>query len=277
MKKILVSLLCFMMVLTFMPTMAFADGEDNGSAVMSGDCGASGSESSVKWALTQNSADNDNPTYTLTISGEGAACDFSGNGNRGWNDKAASITKIVVEEGVTYIGSRTFQALNSCTTISLPASLTSLDDMAFGGIYGLESITVNAGNMSFKVEDGILFSYDGKTLVKYPAAKSGTTYSVPSGVEKLGTHAFSGVKNLTSLTLPDGLQTIGSYALKGWGEGTISEVIIPDSVTELGAYALAGSASLTSVTVGTGLTVISQDAFSDCKNLSSVTLKGSGN
>lgn len=239
---------------------------------MSGNCGAEGNESSVTWALTKNEDGED--TYTLTISGEGAMQDFSGNGDRGWNSYADNITKIEVSEGVTYIGSRAFQALNSCETISLPASLTELDDMAFGGIYGLAEIIVAEGSQNYKVEDGVLFTADGTVLVKYPAAKEGTSYTIPAGTLELGTHAFSGIKNLTSLTLNDGLQKIGAYALRGWCENTISTLTIPDSVTELGGNALAGSVSLTSVTVGTGVTSIAEGAFSDCTNLNSITLKG---
>ncbi len=43
---------------------------------MFGNCGESGSESSVTWGLEQNNEDTDNPTYTLTISG-GAIKDYA--------------------------------------------------------------------------------------------------------------------------------------------------------------------------------------------------------
>ena len=47
---------------------------------MSGNCGADGNESNVTWSLEMNNDDVDNPTYTLTISGEGAMKDYT------WND-----------------------------------------------------------------------------------------------------------------------------------------------------------------------------------------------
>ena len=61
------------MLLTMVPTVAFAADNESVKPVMSGTCGAVGSEDSVKWELTKN---DDGTTYTLTISGTGRMQDF---------------------------------------------------------------------------------------------------------------------------------------------------------------------------------------------------------
>ena len=40
------------------------------------------------------------------------------------------------------------------------------------------------------VVDGVIFSADGKTLIKYPDDKIGEEYTVPEGTEVIGENAF---------------------------------------------------------------------------------------
>lgn len=49
---------------------------------MNGDCGAT-KEDTVTWKLEQNNTDDENPTYTLTISGSGDMADYTANINNG--------------------------------------------------------------------------------------------------------------------------------------------------------------------------------------------------
>ena len=82
-KRLLSAILSFCMLLTMAPTVAFAaDGDDEAANTISladatetsGTCGAEGNN--VTWKLTQNNEGNENPTYTLTISGSGAMADY---------------------------------------------------------------------------------------------------------------------------------------------------------------------------------------------------------
>ncbi|EOA60398.1 MULTISPECIES: leucine-rich repeat protein [Bacteroides] len=63
------------------------------------------------------------------------------------------------------------------------------------------------------VIDGVIFSADGKTLIKYPEDKADKEYVVPEGTEVIGKRAFSSAKYLKTLTLPFSLKEIGDYAL----------------------------------------------------------------
>lgn len=63
------------------------------------------------------------------------------------------------------------------------------------------------------VIDGVTFSVDGKTLIKYPETKVDEKYIVPEGIEVIGRRAFSSAKYLRTLTLPFSLKEIGDYAL----------------------------------------------------------------
>lgn len=85
---------------------------------------------------------------------------------------------------------------------------------AFSGIPTLTEILVADDNETFASFDGVLYSRvpDGWQLEQYPAAKSGTSYTMIAGTVRVGDSAFDGVTGLTEITAPYTLQSIGSYA-----------------------------------------------------------------
>ena len=95
----------------------------------------------------------------------------------------------------------------------------------------LEAITVSKSNPNLKAEDGVLFSADGKRLIHYPREKQGESYTIPAGVEVLGSGAFHENSCLTSLTLPEGLKEI-NYEAIFWCDN-LKSITIPASVTKL--------------------------------------------
>ena len=113
-KRVLSAILTLCLLLTMMPTVAFAADDDEAgqsNSVLEGSCGAGDSASSVTWKLTQNNEDNENPTYTLTISGSGAMVGYNANINNAratqpWRESETGveiekITKVVVSKGDT--------------------------------------------------------------------------------------------------------------------------------------------------------------------------------
>lgn len=62
------------------------------------------------------------------------------------------------------------------------------------------------------VIDGVTFSADGKTLIKYPEDKMDEEYIVPEGTEVIGESAFEYSFRLRAITLPLSLNRIEDYA-----------------------------------------------------------------
>ncbi|GHV60811.1 hypothetical protein FACS1894195_0210 [Bacteroidia bacterium] len=59
--------------------------------------------------------------------------------------------------------------------------------------------------------DGVLFSKDKTTLIKYPQDKQGA-YIIPEGVTKIDNHAFQSCKGLTSVSIPSSTEIgVGSF------------------------------------------------------------------
>lgn len=76
------------------------------------------------------------------------------------------------------------------TSISIPASVDIIWDDALN-IHSLASITVDSDNEYYASLDGVLFTKDLKTLVKYPSAKTGASYALPDETVKIAAFAFN--------------------------------------------------------------------------------------
>ena len=184
-----------------------------------------------------------------------------------------SLTSVTIPDSVTSIGESAFGSCDSLTSVTIPDSVTSIGNGAFSGCDSLTAITVHEDNPFYADVDGVLFSKDGKTLVQYPAGKSGNTYAIPSGVTGIGDYAFSVCNSLTSVTIPDSVTSIGYAAF--FGCQSLTSVTIPDSVTGIGDYAFSVCNSLTSVTIPDSVTSIGSNAFDNCDSLTSVTIPDS--
>ena len=96
-------------------------------------------------------------------------------------------------------------------------------------------------------EDDVVYSEDGKTLISFPADRTGI-FTVPDGTEIIGERAFF-QSGITSIILPSSLRSIEKSAFL---KSSLTDITIPPGVTDIGDYAFMSSA-LKSVTLNEGL------------------------
>ncbi len=120
--------------------------------------------------------------------------------NQGLLEGCSSLTEIEIPEGVESIGYAAFKSCDKLTTITLPASLTSLSGAAIARLNRLTEVKVADGNNSFKFENGMLLSKDGKKM--YMALLTLTEINVPNGVVSIVGDTLSG-SSATKIILPD--------------------------------------------------------------------------
>ena len=204
-----------------------------------------------------------------------------------------ALTEVVIPESVTSIDTYAFCDCGGLKSISIPDSVTSVGTSAFRYCTALETlhlgkntatlgrdtyntmdklkeITVSADNETLCAVDGVLFSKDMTTLIKYPEAKEDTSYVIPSTVTTIGEYAFYNNDKLTSVTIPESVTTIEQYAFEDCD--ALISVTVPKSVTTMGMHAFAYCGAIASVTLPEGLTVIGAQAFYDCDKITSVTI-----
>lgn len=141
--------------------------------------------------------------------------------------------------------------------IELPRQLREIHPKALYGCTALEEITLAEGNDCFRMEEGLLYSADGRTLVKCPAAAreialSGETeviadralfgcarlrkIAVPPSVRIIGKAAFCGCASLETLELPEGLEEIGDEAFTFCRR--LKQISFPGSIKRVGEHIL---------------------------------------
>ena len=113
------------------------------------------------------------------------------------------------------IGENAFKDQVKMKSVAIPATVTSIGTNPFAGCTGLQTITVEEGNTAYKIENGVLLSKDGKTLVCYPAGNTGTTCTTPESVTAIAAQAFADCKKLENVVLRENVTSVGADAFTG--------------------------------------------------------------
>lgn len=135
-----------------------------------------------------------------------------------------ALTDVQIPEGVTTIQSLAFSGCSGLQSISLPASLEILgtptpsahsSDTPFSSCYRLSSIQVAPQSENFCFENGVLYNKDKTELYFCTNTRGGASYTVPDGVEKIWSGAFSSCKDLANLKIPAGVTSMKDHPAFG--------------------------------------------------------------
>ena len=164
----------------------------------------------------------------LTISGSGPmpAYEYEDHLEKAytpWSDRAAEIQKVVVENGVTSIGTWAFAGLENLTSVEIGNGVNRIDTGAF----------YNCPNL--------------------------TGIAIPDQVQYIEDNAFGRCTGLLNVDLPAGLLKIGSYAFEQCE--SLTEVVFPSSLRFIRASAFRYCPNLKRITFGANLKEIGLNAF----------------
>ena len=252
------------------------------SAVTDGNCGEN-----IYWHIDEYNV--------LNIYGTGEMYDYESFSDAPWYSEAETIEMIVVEEGVTSIGSNAFASCSNCNYISLPLSVISIGASAFDHILSVEYSGTRAQWFEIIIdEDNESISYIRRVkAIDYSFGFCGAERGNLTWVEdSSGTLTISGTgamadyraygsydfttdptpfgSSAKTVLIEEGVTSIGDSAFNDCA--FISGVVIPSTVTKIGNRAFEMCYSLESIQIPDGVTIIGENAFSLCSNLTSITI-----
>ncbi|MBR4752520.1 MAG: leucine-rich repeat protein [Thermoguttaceae bacterium] len=215
----------------------------------------------------------------------------------------------VVPDGVETIRKGAFCYCPFVKSIVIPASVQSIDVGEFQFDSSLGTVDVAEDNANYRSIDGVLFSKDGKTLIRYPQRRNNPSYAIPSGIVSVDGPGFSGTDELKTVVVPESVEKIeaaqflncrsltsifvaennanyrsidGSLFSKDGKTlikcpcGTESDSFaIPQGVETIGKQAFASCHWIQAIVLPDGCKKIEADAFYNCSKLTKIVIPGS--
>lgn len=251
-KKFLSFILSFVLIFTAAPFLPMITALAASSSVKSGSTGA------CTWKLDG---------MVLTISGNGEMGNYipkeltdptPGAGtlknNSPWG---TSITKVIIEQGVTKIGKYCFYD-SSISEVIIPDSVTNIDSDAFMRCRQLKNINLP-----------INLKYIGSEA--FAGCSKLVNVCIPDSVTSLGESSFADCTSLEGLSLSKNISVIRYGTFQNCAK--LSEFQIPNSIRQIGSYAFEGCNSLNNIIIPQNVKSIGNFAFSQCKNLNITILE----
>ena len=155
--------------------------------------------------------------------------------------------------------------------VYLNANVSALSEDVFD-LVKVNSFSVSSSNKYLKAEDGVLYTKNGKKLVRCPSERKGA-FTVPETVTSIAHNAFRNCEGITSIQIPESVNVIGSGAFFKCSK--LKSINIPSQVTTLGENMFYNCSSLESITLPYGLKILGISAFGRCYKLSGITLPSS--
>ncbi len=191
----------------------------------------------------------DDGTLVISYSGEGTGVmfDYDSKENKTpwYANENYTPKSIIVEEGVTALGSYALAFCGAATSIQLPSSLVSMGDHVFYGCASMKTFD---------------FPENVDTIPDYAFAQwmSLRSITIPSSIKYIGKEVFDMCMFLKEVKLSEGLISIGERA---FFNSDITTITLPSTLETISDEAFYMCSSLSTVNFSEGLRYIGEKAF----------------
>lgn len=154
--------------------------------------------------------------------------------------------------------------------VTVPASVTTINDKAFTVASVLESIEVSTSNKNYTSYGGILYNKAKTDIIFAPIRLQGSV-SIASGVTYINVSALRG-RQFSSVTLPKSVTVVCENAFAD--NHYLTSVDLGSGVKGIRTSAFSNCDYLVSIKMGTGIEWIMKSAFEGCYKVKDITYSG---
>ena len=173
----------------------------------------------------------------------------------------SSVTEVIFESGMTTIPGNVMKGASKLETVSIPDSVTKINEKAFLDCVSLRNPVLpegleTIGNSAFE------------------NCRNITGITLPSTIRTLGEHVFCGT-TFTSITIPKSLTTSQASSFGGGGpfyNSSVKEAVFESGMTTIPGNVMKGASKLETVSIPESVTEIGSKAFDSCTSLRSVLI-----
>lgn len=185
------------------------------------------------------------------------------------------LNDLTIANGVTSIKEYAFADCTRLQVVAIPSTTTNISYFSFEGCDHVETYTVSGSNSCYSSSEGVLFSKDFKTLIRYPSGSANLAYTVPDTVTRIASFAFEDSRYLTKIEFSkpigssdgDFLSTFeGCSSLRSLQLTLDDEYIFQDTFK--------GCINLVNLKISGEAIIIYGDPFKNCLSLKNVEMSG---
>ena len=182
------------------------------------------------------------------------------------NITAANIPASISYKGtdfpVTRIGYEAFSHCTALQSVTVPSSVTYIENSAFLGCTALQSVTISSSVSGFGIG-----AFEGCTSLQ--------SITIPAGATAINKDTFNGCTSLTEITIPASVTSIGEHAFSDCTSLTRVTFASDSRLEYIREQAFLNCSALTSIKLPSTVTTIEWQAFSGCSALTSIRIPAS--
>ncbi len=196
--------------------------------------------------------------HILYITGNGEMPDYNSPTDAPWHKHMAWIERIIIEDGITAIGSNSFSDYLGKKHIIVFGNIASVSQNAFAASdeltlcgYGSDALEAYASANEITYITMLDFGFASET-VQWMYTLDNRLIFMGSGYmsdwsRTEDTPWYSYKKNIVAVEIPEGIKNIGAWSLSGCS--ALKTLVIPNSVESIMDYSLNGCSSLEELTL----------------------------
>ena len=266
-RRILSMLLVLMMLLTIMPTAAFAEETADG--------------------VTYSYVDG-----VLTVSGTGTIRTNDWLPLVEWDEYGVILTEVIIQDGITAIDIFAFDGCDRLQSVKIAETVTEIGESAFRGCTNLKSVNIPSGVT--KIESYTFYGCSSLESIIIPdsvtfignrafwGCSSLSKINIPASVTSMYVNPFGSCTNLKAITVDsgnpefsaiEGVLVYKNYILFQCPAGyEVTEYTVPENIETIYYSAFEGCVNIEKINIGAKVSNILDDAFGDCPKLSTITV-----
>lgn len=171
----------------------------------------------------------------------------------------------------THITINKYGVMTDCSvngTLYLSNKISAISTSALDNAH-ITRFVVSSNHPTFKTINGVLYTKDGKRIVRYPQDNT-TTYTIPSNVKCISQYAFKNVSNLKKIIIPDSVEKIGEGAF--YECSSLQSILLPEKITKINSYTFFSCAALKKVTLPKNTEILGRSNFKNCIKLETINI-----